>query len=472
MYEQGDTVCDCLYAVENFLWEMTLNSVTPDGKSWNKSWNSYIYITGWVLDSEIWGMDLAIQNLKNNGIIIPHSWVLVTETKHDNVMLYCAQLLSCVQLFVTPWTVTCQALCPWGFSRQGLPFPSPGHLPYPGIKPRSPTLQADSLNCPFGHSVYFMLHAKGLRGILLVLAGPHWRIVWENSPEPIFGNIYSSTKWPYWWNVPGLPICVYSRHSINIIDKVNRWPGLTNQIIPRSLFSSHGLKWYPVWIGNAALSAQILIISSVSVCLLSPHTTVKISLQLLSGKFTYNFLLVITGWAKPMYLLFFFIAVSFLFQIHQQENNPKAQTVASGWCLPTDHVALVFTASSIVHCWNDFGRTSSLSTWVGAFIFLTEFLKEKMVQSQFSSEKSGGGGRGREEQCKQNFYPTRTLFSLVPLSVLTKLAHLASDANHSAWPLHCYEMSWWLEELPLKWSQFSGKFSYSSWLMEALTHWC
>ena len=40
-------------------------------------------------------------------------------------------------------------LCPWGFSRKeywsGLPFPSPGDLPNPGIKPRSPTLQADSL---------------------------------------------------------------------------------------------------------------------------------------------------------------------------------------------------------------------------------------------------------------------------------------------------------------------------------------
>ena len=36
-----------------------------------------------------------------------------------------------------------------GFSRQeywsGLPFPSPGDLPDPGIKPRPPTLQADAL---------------------------------------------------------------------------------------------------------------------------------------------------------------------------------------------------------------------------------------------------------------------------------------------------------------------------------------
>ena len=53
-----------------------------------------------------------------------------------------AQLLSCVQLFTTPWTVSCQAPLSLGFSRQeywsGLPFPFPGSLPDPGIKPTSP----------------------------------------------------------------------------------------------------------------------------------------------------------------------------------------------------------------------------------------------------------------------------------------------------------------------------------------------
>ena len=57
------------------------------------------------------------------------------------------KLLSCVQLFATPWTVSHQALPSMGFSRQeywsGLPFP-PGDLPNPGIKPRSPTLQVDA----------------------------------------------------------------------------------------------------------------------------------------------------------------------------------------------------------------------------------------------------------------------------------------------------------------------------------------
>ena len=57
--------------------------------------------------------------------------------------------LSHVRLFVTPWTVAYQAPLSMGFSRQGywsgLPFPSPGDLPDPGIKPRSPALQADAL---------------------------------------------------------------------------------------------------------------------------------------------------------------------------------------------------------------------------------------------------------------------------------------------------------------------------------------
>ena len=56
--------------------------------------------------------------------------------------------LSYVQLFVTPWTVASQAPPSMGFSRQedwsGLPFPSPGNLPNPEIKPRSPSLQEDS----------------------------------------------------------------------------------------------------------------------------------------------------------------------------------------------------------------------------------------------------------------------------------------------------------------------------------------
>ena len=55
---------------------------------------------------------------------------------------------SCPTL-VTPWIASRQAPLSMGFSRQeywsGLPFPSPGDLPDPGIEPGSPALQADSL---------------------------------------------------------------------------------------------------------------------------------------------------------------------------------------------------------------------------------------------------------------------------------------------------------------------------------------
>ena len=57
--------------------------------------------------------------------------------------------LSHVWLFETPWTVVYQAPRSMGFSRQeywsGLPFPSPGDLPDPGIEPKSLALQADAL---------------------------------------------------------------------------------------------------------------------------------------------------------------------------------------------------------------------------------------------------------------------------------------------------------------------------------------
>ena len=59
-------------------------------------------------------------------------------------------MLSRVRLFATPWTVAYQGPLSMGFSRQeywsGLPFPSPGDLPNPGIEPGSPTLQAGALS--------------------------------------------------------------------------------------------------------------------------------------------------------------------------------------------------------------------------------------------------------------------------------------------------------------------------------------
>ena len=72
------------------------------------------------------------------------------KVRHDwATFLYVLSRFSHVQLFVTPWTVAHQCPLSMRFPRleywSGLPLPSPGNLPDPGIKPGSPTLQAESL---------------------------------------------------------------------------------------------------------------------------------------------------------------------------------------------------------------------------------------------------------------------------------------------------------------------------------------
>ena len=72
--------------------------------------------------------------------------------------------LSRVRLFAIPWTIAYQAPPSMGFSRQeywsGLPFPSPGDLPDPGIEPWSPAFQADTLTSePRGKSNWSSLNA-------------------------------------------------------------------------------------------------------------------------------------------------------------------------------------------------------------------------------------------------------------------------------------------------------------------------
>ena len=71
------------------------------------------------------------------------TWFLV------EARFFVVQSLSHSQLFATSWTASCQAPLSMEFSKQeywsGLPVPSPGNLPNPGIRPGSLALQADSL---------------------------------------------------------------------------------------------------------------------------------------------------------------------------------------------------------------------------------------------------------------------------------------------------------------------------------------
>ena len=85
-------------------------------------------------------------------------------------------MLSHVQLFATPWTVAYQAPLSMGFSRQeycsGLPIPSLGDLPDPGIEPGSPALRADALPSePPGKPIVassIVLEASSIVGYIVV----------------------------------------------------------------------------------------------------------------------------------------------------------------------------------------------------------------------------------------------------------------------------------------------------------------
>ena len=93
-----------------------------------------------------------------------------------------ARFLSRVQLFVTPWTLACQAPLSMGLSRQeywsGLPFPTPGDLPNPGIELGSPALGGPQsrfpLKCTFSH---------------LMTTSPSYQVT-----DPHFSSLFLSSK--------------------------------------------------------------------------------------------------------------------------------------------------------------------------------------------------------------------------------------------------------------------------------------
>ena len=89
---------------------------------------------------------------------------------------------------VTPWTVACQASLsmrfPWQEYWSGLPFPSPGDRPHPGIEPQSPVLLADSL---LSEAVGKPLWIGSKRGILELTVFSHLLLILRKS-EPREGQ--------------------------------------------------------------------------------------------------------------------------------------------------------------------------------------------------------------------------------------------------------------------------------------------
>ena len=103
-------------------------------------WQGIKFSPGTVQFCEILWRNPNLWNTESKTVL---RWLLTIKMikKYEKVKW---KSLSCVWLFVTPWTIQSME-----FSRpeywSGEPFPSPGDLPNPGIEPRSPALQADSL---------------------------------------------------------------------------------------------------------------------------------------------------------------------------------------------------------------------------------------------------------------------------------------------------------------------------------------
>ena len=128
-------------------------------------------------------------------------------------MCVCVYVCVCVSYchvwpFVTPWTVALQAPLSMESSRQeywsGLPFPPPGDVPKPGIKPRSHMLHTDSLPSEYQGSAFY------------------------------FNSRKYKMQWCVFW---GLPRWLSSKHSacnsgaagdVSSIAESRRFPGVEN----------------------------------------------------------------------------------------------------------------------------------------------------------------------------------------------------------------------------------------------------
>ena len=132
--------------------EKTLMLGKIEGRRWrdDRGWDGWMASpTWWTLvwvDSRRWwrtGKPDMLQSMRLHRV--RHDWATEQwDICIIQINVVVVKSLSRVQSFVTPWTVAHQFPLSMGFPRQeywsGLPFPSPGDLPNPGIRPASPTL--------------------------------------------------------------------------------------------------------------------------------------------------------------------------------------------------------------------------------------------------------------------------------------------------------------------------------------------
>ena len=134
---------------------------------WEKTVSNHI--------SETWFIYIKYKKLLQVNSKIIMIWL-------ENGQMWKCYLLNRVWLFATPWTAAHQAPLCMEFSRleywSGLPFASPGDLPNPGIEPRSPELQADSLPSEPPREETPSTHLKNPHYNLLKTLSPNKEAFW------------------------------------------------------------------------------------------------------------------------------------------------------------------------------------------------------------------------------------------------------------------------------------------------------
>ena len=116
--------------------------------------------------------------------------------------------LSCVWLFATPWIIqSMEFYRPECWS--GWHFPSPGDLPNPGIEPRSPTLQMDSLPAKPQGKPEFPLKLNSLQSLWLTFFSREVIILDQQEDNPSFPQ----RTYPTIWLI-----------SLSCSEKLRQWP--------------------------------------------------------------------------------------------------------------------------------------------------------------------------------------------------------------------------------------------------------
>ena len=140
--------------------------------------------------------------------------------------------------FVTPQTIALQAPLSMGFSRQGywsgLPFPSPGDLHDPGIKPRSPALQADSL------PTELLLFPEAYRRKVPCHKGFFWFLLQDTQLLSLWESYINSPKHHFLMYHIEIIIAIFQRLLQDSRDST----GCVRRTFPRCLLWERG-KWIP-----------------------------------------------------------------------------------------------------------------------------------------------------------------------------------------------------------------------------------